>query len=196
MSQATPTADGGRIAAELRHWARGCHSTEAAVELLIRARGGRFLDPGQPWLRTAGTRRVEGAFRWLRRLPGIGSLEVSATGRSASPHRSPAPWGCQRWPLTLRARAGSTSWSALSRSNGRITASASMPSHPATWTTSWPGVTVHEDPVTNERIARFTPLGRRASLEEIAAPFAFLASAGASYITGTVLAVDGRYTAN
>jgi hypothetical protein len=26
--------------------------TEAAVELLIRARGGRFLEPGQPWLRT------------------------------------------------------------------------------------------------------------------------------------------------
>lgn len=52
MSQATPTADGGRIAAELRHWARGCHSTEAAVELLIRSRGGRFLEPGQPWLRT------------------------------------------------------------------------------------------------------------------------------------------------
>jgi hypothetical protein len=52
MSQATPTADGGRIAAELRNWARGCHSTEAAVELLIRARGGRFLDPGQTWLRT------------------------------------------------------------------------------------------------------------------------------------------------
>jgi hypothetical protein len=40
------------IAAELRKWARGCHSTEAAVELLIRARGGRFVEPGQPWLST------------------------------------------------------------------------------------------------------------------------------------------------
>ena len=27
-------------------------STQAAVELLIRSRGGRFLEPGQPWLRT------------------------------------------------------------------------------------------------------------------------------------------------
>ena len=52
MSRMTSAADGGRIAAELRNWARGCHSTEAAVELLIRARGGRFVDPSQPCLRT------------------------------------------------------------------------------------------------------------------------------------------------
>jgi hypothetical protein len=52
MSRTTSAANGGRIAAELRNWARGCHSTEAAVELLIRARGGRFMDPSQPWLPT------------------------------------------------------------------------------------------------------------------------------------------------
>ena len=52
MSRTTSAADGGRISAELRNWARGCHSTEAAVELLIRARGGRFVDPSQPRLRT------------------------------------------------------------------------------------------------------------------------------------------------
>ena len=51
MSRTTSEANGG-IAAELRTWARGCHSTEAAVELLIRARGGRFAESGQPWLRT------------------------------------------------------------------------------------------------------------------------------------------------
>jgi hypothetical protein len=52
MSRTTSAANGGGIATELRNWAQGCHSTEAAVELLIRARGGRFVDPGQPWLRT------------------------------------------------------------------------------------------------------------------------------------------------
>jgi hypothetical protein len=52
MSRTTSAANGGGIAAELRNWARGCHSTEAAAELLIRARGGRFVEPGQPWLRT------------------------------------------------------------------------------------------------------------------------------------------------
>jgi hypothetical protein len=51
MSRTTSEANGG-IAAELRTWARGCDSTEAAVELLIRARGGRFAESGQPWLRT------------------------------------------------------------------------------------------------------------------------------------------------
>ena len=43
---------------------------------------------------------------------------------------------------------------------------------------------------------RNAPLGRRATLDEIAAPFVFLASKAASYITRTVLAVDGGYTAN
>ena len=45
MSRTTSAANGGRIAAELRNWARGCHSTEATVELLIRARGGKFVAP-------------------------------------------------------------------------------------------------------------------------------------------------------
>lgn len=58
------------------------------------------------------------------------------------------------------------------------------------------GVTAHEDPASDQRINRFTPLGRRARVEEIAAPFVFLASDEASYITGSVLAVDGGYTAN
>ena len=52
MSRTTSAVDGGQIAGELCTWARGCRSTDAAVELLIRACGGRFVDPGQPWLRT------------------------------------------------------------------------------------------------------------------------------------------------
>jgi hypothetical protein len=51
MSRTASTANGG-IAAELCDWARGCNSTEAAVELLIGACRGRFVEPGQPWLRT------------------------------------------------------------------------------------------------------------------------------------------------
>lgn len=57
------------------------------------------------------------------------------------------------------------------------------------------GVTVHSEAGSEERILRFTPMGRRATVEEIAAPFAFLASPAASYITGAILAVDGGYTA-
>ncbi len=57
------------------------------------------------------------------------------------------------------------------------------------------GVTVHANPGAEAQIREATPLGRRARLEEIAAPFQFLISRAASYVTGAVLAVDGGYTA-
>jgi NAD(P)-dependent dehydrogenase (short-subunit alcohol dehydrogenase family) len=53
----------------------------------------------------------------------------------------------------------------------------------------------HRDPQTEERVLRHTPLGRRAKLEEIANAVVFLCTKGASYITGSILAADGGYTA-
>jgi hypothetical protein len=40
----------------LRSWARGLFGLEAAVEVLLRAMGGRFADPGWPWIRFDGYR--------------------------------------------------------------------------------------------------------------------------------------------
>lgn len=57
------------------------------------------------------------------------------------------------------------------------------------------GVAAHNDPESDQRINTFTPLRRRASTDEIAAPYAFLASPTASYVTGSILATDGGYTA-
>jgi NAD(P)-dependent dehydrogenase (short-subunit alcohol dehydrogenase family) len=47
----------------------------------------------------------------------------------------------------------------------------------------------------NEEMRRMTPMGRRGTPEEIAAPVVFLASPAASFISGVVIPVDGGYCA-
>jgi hypothetical protein len=46
------------IAEQLREWATGSYPLEAAVELLIRAHGGRFTDPSHPWVDRIGADRA------------------------------------------------------------------------------------------------------------------------------------------
>lgn len=38
---------------DLRAWAKGMYTTEAATELLLRAFGGKFAAPGNPWVHTS-----------------------------------------------------------------------------------------------------------------------------------------------
>jgi hypothetical protein len=40
---------------DLRAWAKGVYTIEAATEMLLRAFGGRFAAPGNPWIHTSTT---------------------------------------------------------------------------------------------------------------------------------------------
>lgn len=53
----------------------------------------------------------------------------------------------------------------------------------------------HEKPEKQKQIVIFTPMARRGQPEELIGPVVFLASDASSYVTGTVLFVDGGYTA-
>jgi NAD(P)-dependent dehydrogenase (short-subunit alcohol dehydrogenase family) len=53
----------------------------------------------------------------------------------------------------------------------------------------------HAQPEKQQQIATFTPMARRGKPEELIGSVVFLASDASSYITGTVLFVDGGYTA-
>ncbi|PPS40952.1 SDR family NAD(P)-dependent oxidoreductase [Chroococcidiopsis sp. TS-821] len=54
---------------------------------------------------------------------------------------------------------------------------------------------VHADLKKQEQIKTFTPMGRRGKPEELAGSVIFLASQASSYVTGTILMVDGGYSA-
>jgi len=54
---------------------------------------------------------------------------------------------------------------------------------------------IHADLKKQEQIKTFTPMGRRGKPEELAGSVIFLASSASSYITGTILMVDGGYSA-
>jgi hypothetical protein len=44
---------------QLRAWAKGSYNCEAPVEMLIRGFGGRFAQPGNPWIKT------EDDWKWI-----------------------------------------------------------------------------------------------------------------------------------
>lgn len=51
---------------DLRAWARGMYATEAATELLLRAFGGKFAAPGNPWIHTSTEAEGPGQVRaWI-----------------------------------------------------------------------------------------------------------------------------------
>jgi Tropinone reductase 1 len=65
------------------------------------------------------------------------------------------------------------------------------------WMTATPMLeaAVAADPTALDKVREWTPLGRLASPEEIAAPIVFLCMPASSYMTGQIIGVDGGLTA-
>lgn len=123
---------------------------------------------------------------WIERgQPGSVILTSSIAAKAGVPGL--APYGASKGAIDQLVRNLAVEWA---RHGIRVNAVA-----PGYVDNVMAGVTVHADPATEERIRTFTPMQRRASVDEIAAPFVFLASPAAGYVTGAVLAVDGGYTA-
>lgn len=57
------------------------------------------------------------------------------------------------------------------------------------------GIFQDHDPAFVQRFSELSPLGRMAEAEELTGPFTFLISDASSYMNGTVLTVDGGWTA-
>lgn len=123
---------------------------------------------------------------WIRHsLPGSVTVTSSIASRCGVPGLT--PYGASKGGIDQMVRNLAVEWA-----TSGIRVNAIAPGYVAN---IMAGVTVHVDPKSEEKIRTFTPMGRRAEVSEIAAPFVFLASEAASYITGAVLAVDGGYSA-
>lgn len=124
---------------------------------------------------------------WIaQRRAGAITMTSSIAGQVGIP--TLAPYAASKGAINQLVRTLATEWAQYD-----IRVNAVAPGYVANIMDS---VTARDDPASEERISKFTPAGRRSTVEEIAAPFAFLASPAASYITGSVLAVDGGYTAS
>jgi NAD(P)-dependent dehydrogenase (short-subunit alcohol dehydrogenase family) len=145
------------------------------------------------WDRTLGVdltgvfNSAAAAARQMKRQSGGGSIVMTSSNASLVGFPGLAAYGAAKGGVNQLMRSLAVEWGSH---NIRVNAVA-------------PGWTNHrmegnghkvDEAVSSVALAR-TPLKRFGTAEEIAAATLFLASESASFITGTVLAVDGGYTA-
>lgn len=126
------------------------------------------------------------ARRWIERSQ-IGSIVMTSSIAARAGVKGLAPYSASKGAIEQLVRNLAVEWAEYGI---RVNAVA-----PGYVDNVMDGVEIHSDPGMEERIRIFTPMRRRAKVDEIAGPYLFLASPAASYVTGATLAVDGGYTA-
>ncbi|MBR0826278.1 SDR family oxidoreductase [Bradyrhizobium manausense] len=129
----------------------------------------------------------QAARAWIQRGQRGGSVTMTSSIAARAGIAGLAPYGASKSGIDQLVRTLAVEWA---KHGIRVNAIA-----PGYVDNVMAGVEIHSDPATEARIRAFTPMGRRATVEEIAGPFIFLASPAAAYVTGAILAVDGGYSA-
>jgi NAD(P)-dependent dehydrogenase (short-subunit alcohol dehydrogenase family) len=129
----------------------------------------------------------EAARAWIERAQRGGSVIMTSSAAGRAGIAGLAAYGASKGGIDQLVRTLAVEWA---KHGIRVNAIA-----PGYVDNVMAGVEIHSDPATEARIRAFTPMGRRATVDEIAGPFIFLASSAAAYVTGAILAVDGGYSA-
>ena len=124
---------------------------------------------------------------WIERGQRGGSVIMTSSIAARAGIAGLAPYGASKGGIDQLVRTLAVEWA-----KHRIRVNAVAPGYVEN---VMAGVEIHADPATEDRIRAFTPMGRRATVDEIAGPFLFLASPAAAYVTGAILVVDGGYSA-
>lgn len=132
---------------------------------------------------TANLALTKSLYPFLRDSKGSVINVSSVAGQRALPNR--LWYGLAKAAVDYSTKALASEWGAAG-----IRVNAVAP-----WFTRSPLVaSILDDSKTTEKIRSITPLGRVAEPEEVARVVAFLSMSAASYVTGTVMTVDGGFT--
>ena len=131
---------------------------------------------------------AQAAGRQMLQQPGGGSIVLISSTASLVGFENLAAYGASKGGVDQLCRQLAVEWGP-----GRVRVNAVNPGYTENEMEGARGR--HAAAGLSDEVRRLTPLGRRATVAEIAGPVLFLASDAASFVTGVCLPVDGGYCA-